>query len=305
MRPSSDLLGTSRTDALPRRSGWLASRSWIQALSAVFLNSWFLGRAGTGGFCAPALNCWACPSANFACPLGALQYSAGTARLALGSGAGVWSVLPVYVLGTVFGFSVLLGRFMCGWFCPFGWLQDLLARLRRRHLRLPPWTGYLRYVFLVGLVFVVPYYTQEPWFSKLCPQGALQGGLLQPLLHPELRVGMGTWWYLKQALLLAWLVAFIFVRRPFCRLMCPLGALFALFYRVCVLQIRLDPARCTGCGWCARICPTGLDPRRHAGSHLCVFCLQCRKCPHEAISILPVWRTPARPPDVPTSEAVP
>ncbi len=282
------MMSSSQPSPRPTRRGW------IQALSTVVLNLAFLRvlepLKGAGGFCSPVLNCWACPGAYTSCPLGALQHAAGEARLLIATGSGWLAAIPHYVLGTLFVFGVGLGRFMCGWLCPFGWLQDLVGRLRRHKLRLPAWAGYLRYAFLIALVLVVPHYTSVQAFSELCPQGALQGGILQPLLHPELRGAIGTWWYLKQAMLVAWLVAFVFFRRPFCRLMCPLGAIFGLFYGISALQVRLDPRKCVDCGWCERICPAGLNPRRQIGSHLCISCLECRGCPQGAIAALPVWR---------------
>lgn len=272
----------------------MARRGWVQALSTVALNLAFVRALyplkGAGGVCSPVLNCWACPGAVTSCPIGALQHAAAEARLTVHGGGSWVSVLPYYVLGSLFLFGVTLGRFMCGWLCPFGWLQDLLGRVQRRKLRLPAWTGYLRYVFLVGLVLVVPYYTSVQWFSKVCPQGALQGGLLQPLLDPSLRGGIGAWWWFKEAMLVGWLVAFLFLQRPFCRLMCPLGAIFALFYGFSALQFRLDPGQCVDCGLCQRVCPAGLDPRRQVGSHLCVSCLECRRCPRGAIAAVPVWK---------------
>ena len=278
----------------PPSSSWLTRRGWIQALSTVALNLGFIRALdplkSAGGFCCPVLNCWACPGALTSCPIGALQHSAAEARLLIAAGQGWLTALPFYLVGTLFVFSVTLGRFMCGWLCPFGWLQDLLGRLGRHKLRLPTWTGYLRYVFLVGLVLIVPYYTSVQWFSRLCPQGALQGGLLQPLLHPELRHGIGLLWYAKEAMLVGWLVAFVFMRRPFCRLMCPLGAIFSLFYGVSMLQLRIDPSKCVDCGRCEKLCPAGLDPRRHLSSHLCVTCLECQSCPRGAITATAVWR---------------
>ena len=285
----------------PASSWWLRWRWRVQLASTVALNSYFL--TGAKGVCAPALNCWACPAAITSCPLGAMQNAAGLARLDPQAGGAALA----YALGAMLALGAVLGRFMCGWLCPFGWLQDLLARLSRRKLRLPAWTGYLRYAFLVGLVLVVPYFTTVAWFSKVCPQGALQGGLLQPLLNPGLRASIGTLWYLKQVMLLGWLVAFVFLRRPFCRLMCPLGAIFGLFYRVSLWQIRVDPYRCVNCGWCEQVCPAGLDPSRHAhNSTLCLSCLECTACPHEAITTGPIWRLGATqpPPEAGTEPAL-
>jgi polyferredoxin len=271
-----------------RASRLVVWRARVQAISTLLLNSYFL-KNWTGGTCTPVLNCWACPGAVSSCPIGALQHYSAQARLVLGQ-VSFWQLLPAYPLGLMLACGVLGGRLMCGWLCPFGWLQDLLGKLRRHKLNLPVWTGYFRYAFLVGLVFVAPYFTGEQWFSRLCPQGALEGGLLQPLVDPSLRGAIHSWWFLKQGMLLVWLAAFVFMRRPFCRLMCPLGAIFSLFYGTSLWQIRQDPYKCNNCGWCERICPAGLDPRQQVSSHLCISCLECQGCPRGAMASGPIWK---------------
>jgi len=258
----------------------------VQAASFILANSYFLSRYK--GFCYPALNCWACPSANFSCPIGALQNSSSSARLALKGDASWHAVVPVYVLGTLLLFSALFGRMMCGWLCPFGWFQELLAKLGPK-LRLPRWTHYLRYVVLVGLVFVVPYLSGEAWFSKLCPMGAIEGGIPQPLLRPELRSQIGLMWYIKMAILAATIAAAIVWRRPFCGAICPLGAIFSLMHRWSAWRIAYDRETCTDCLYCVQACPQGLDPRTEVNGHACVGCLECEKCPFGAIRSRPMW----------------
>lgn len=279
----------------PRQFPWLLrNRFAVQVASLVFANSFFL--RGWKGFCYPVLNCWSCPSANFACPIGALQNACSDAGYTVPGATNpvraVLAALPVYALGTLLLFSSLFGRMMCGWLCPFGWLQEQVGRLRKAKAVLPQWLSYPRYLILVALVFVIPYYTHTPWFSKLCPQGALEGGLLQPLLHPELRPMMREWWWLKQVILLGTLVAMLFWRRPFCKVVCPLGAIFALFHRFSAWDIRWEEEKCVDCLWCVRNCPQGIDPRREVNSHTCVGCLECQKCPYDAIYSAPKWAPP-------------
>lgn len=270
-----------------RSSRWLHNRRWVQFASFVLANSYFLSRCK--GFCYPVLNCWACPGANFACPIGALQNSSASARLALKGHAPWHAVIPVYVLGTLLLFSSLFGRMMCGWLCPFGWFQELLGKLGPKW-RLVPWTRTLRYAVLVGLVFVVPYCTGAAWFSKLCPMGALEGALPQPLLvHPELRSQIGWLWVLKMVILAATIVAAVLWRRPFCGAVCPLGAIFSLMQRFSAWRIDYARARCTDCEFCVKHCPQGIDPRRDVNSHACVGCLECQKCPFGAIQSRPMW----------------
>ena len=276
---------------------WLRHRFSVQVLSLIFANSYVL--RGWKGFCYPALNCWACPGANFACPIGALQNAASDASYRIaGAGdpvRGVLAAIPIYAIGTLLLFGAVLGRMMCGWLCPFGWLQEQVGRLRRKKLQIPNALSYVRYAVLVVLVFIVPYFTNDPWFSKLCPQGALQGGLLQPLFQPELRSMMQEWWWLKQGILVATLVAMVFWRRPFCGVICPLGAIFSLFHRYSAWDIRWQEENCVHCMWCVEHCPQGIDPRYEVNGHKCVGCLECQKCPYDAIYSAPKWAPPRQP----------
>ena len=273
----------------PRRTlgvRMLDSRRWVQLASFVFANSFFLSRYK--GVCYPVLNCWACPTANFSCPIGALQNSSSSARLGLLGGKSIWGIIPLYVLGTLLLVASLCGRMTCGWLCPFGWFQELLGRFGRK-LRTPRWTWYLRYAVLIGLVFVVPYFTTEAWFSKLCPMGAIEGGIPQPLLRPELRSQIGLMWYLKMVILAVTIAAAVVWRRPFCNVICPLGALFSLAHRQSAWRLDYDRAKCTDCLWCVEACPQGIDPRRDLDGHACIGCLECERCPFDAIHSRPMW----------------
>ncbi len=254
---------------------FLRLRRAVQFVAAFGLNALFL--YDLRGICFPALNCWACPAASFACPMGALQHAMPALRVTL--------LAPLYVLGTLLAVSAIIGRSMCGWLCPFGLVQDLLGRIRRRHWRPPLWLGYLKYAVLVVFGLVLPYFTYRSVFCELCPQGALQGGIFQPLLHPELRELIGSLWYVKMAILAAFLIASVFVRRPFCHSFCPLGALFSLCNRISLVRIEFIPDRCTDCLWCVRACPAGIDPRTDLGGHACVNCMECAKCPFDAIQV--------------------
>ena len=282
---------TPGQQAAPRHPWWLRNRFTVQVLSLVLANSFFLRHFK--GFCYPVLNCWSCPGANFACPIGALQNAASDAGYTVPGASSPWRAallaLPVYVLGTQLVFMVIFGRMMCGWLCPFGWLQETVGRLRKHRKSIWRPLGYLRYLILVTLVFVVPYYTHVPWFSKLCPQGALEGGLLQPIAQPSLRGLLHEWWWVKQAILAATVVAMLFWRRPFCGAVCPLGALFSLASRISAWDIRWNEGKCVNCLWCVRHCPAGIDPRREVKGIACVGCLECQKCPYDAIHSAPKW----------------
>jgi polyferredoxin len=131
-------------------------RRWVQGLSFLVMNS-FLLQSITKAVPCLGMNCYACPGAIFACPIGTLQHFA------------VRKQVPLYTLGVLGLVGALVGRLACGWLCPFGWLQEVMYGLRTR-LHWPSWRvsdrlGWLRYGFLIVLVGLAPLLTQEPWFS--------------------------------------------------------------------------------------------------------------------------------------------
>ena len=69
-------------------------------------------------FCNPGLNCYSCPAASFACPIGALQAVSGSTNYNF----------SFYVIGFLLAVGILFGRFICGWFCPFGLIQELINK---------------------------------------------------------------------------------------------------------------------------------------------------------------------------------
>lgn len=265
-------------------------RFWVQLAAAVLANNGLIRT--TRGLCWPGLNCWACPTASFACPIGALQNSLGAWRWQAAS-SGVFSALaalPWYVVGSLLAVGAIFGRMACGWICPFGWFQELVGRLRRRKFRLPRHLFYVRYAILVGVAIGVAYWTGQPWFCKLCPQGFLEGGVPQPILRPELRSGIGWLWFTKLGIFIAVVLAAVFTKRPFCAIACPLGAIYSLMARYSAWRLAIIRERCTNCMWCVRNCPQGIDPRYELNSHACIGCLECQKCPFGAIVSLPAWR---------------
>lgn len=236
-------------------------------------------------FCVPGMNCYACPGALFACPIGAMQASFSARR----------PKFAFYVLGFLTTVGVLVGRMICGWLCLFGLIQELLYRIPVPKLSIPKKADrilrYLKYVVLVLFVVLFPiilrdeYGVSFPYFCKwLCPVGALEGGIPLVLLDETLRQA-AHWLYAWKMLLLALCIAAsMVIYRPFCKYICPLGAFYALFQRFSFLQLKVNQARCTHCGSCARACQMQVNPAEHPCSGECIRCGACvRACPHQAL----------------------
>lgn len=265
----------------------------IQLLSAAALNGYALGFAKgkiftgkTKLFCVPVLNCYSCPGALGACPIGSLQ-----AALASGKNR-----FPFYVLGLLMLFGVMLGRAVCGLLCPFGLVQDLLHKIPSPKLSVPKKIDrparYVKYAVLLVLVVLLPAFAAPeagiapPYFCKyVCPAGTLGGGIPLLLTNPSLRQAAGllfTWKALALALILA---ASVVIHRPFCKYLCPLGAFYAVFNRFSLYQMHFDREKCVGCGKCEKACPMNVEVTRNINSPECIRCGMCQSaCPAGAIS---------------------
>ena len=259
-------------------------RTLIQIVAAVAQNAYIPGflngviyQGKSKVLCVPGLNCYSCPGALGACPIGSLQAALGQRGR-----------FPAYVLGTLLLFGVVLGRLVCGFLCPFGLLQDLLSKVPLPKIRLPRWLDrplrYLKYVILILLV-VLAVLRAEPVFCKyLCPAGLLEAGLPLTGLNPQLSGMRGTLFYVKLAVALAIVLLSLFVYRPFCKYLCPLGAFYGLFNGAGFYRMRVEETKCVRCGKCQKACPMDVDVVKHPNSPECIRCGKCRDvCPNKAI----------------------
>lgn len=254
-------------------------RHLIQLLAALLYNLNFEGFA-TGtiyqgdskGVCVPGLNCYSCPGAIGACPIGSLQ----AALVASGQ------KLPLYIAGTILAFGALLGRTICGWLCPFGFLQDLLDKAPLPKIKKGAWSrvcSWGKYLVLFGLVIAAPIVLLHttgigtPAFCAwLCPAGTLEAGIPLVSMDEGLRFMLGALFDWKVGVLIALLIACLFVYRPFCRFLCPLGALYSFFNRFALLRYRVDAQACTSCGACQTVCKVDI---RTVSDRECIQCGAC------------------------------
>ncbi len=340
-------------------------RAVVQAASTILLNSYWkvllvfgLYQGPLKMICVPVLNCYACPAAVGACPIGTIQHF-----FTIGA-------VPFYALGVILLTGVLVGRATCGWLCPFGFLQEILYKIPTKKMTIPVWTRGIKYVILVVFVIVLPLTlgvttdeegshhlsfsrdsVRQPWFCKLvCPAGTLEGGIptvvadpnvrmmlydtsvresvrrsielleseeyeereeafsrlqsitqqdfgyspaLPPLYQPEPIQKWQTWYnshsqgFVKfKGWLFVWkiffliilLIAIITVKRFFCCVLCPLGAIFGIFNAISGIKISLKKKECPRCNLCRPMCPVDIEPFKDYDSPECIRCYNCTTC---------------------------
>lgn len=279
----------------PARLTIAARRLWVQAVAALVTNSYFLAPYLKYLPC-PTLNCYACPLAAFACPIGSLQHFV------------VIGVFPFLLAGFFMLIGAIIGRWSCGYLCPFGLFQDLLAKIKIKKYALPRHLSTGRYASLLILVLLLPAITgqpwfqswwhqfyanaiviAEPWFCKLCPAGTLEAGLpyvTAPLFRlslpaqPSDTFGMLGWFFvIKVVILVAVIAGSVVYKRFFCRALCPLGAIWGLFNRISLLQLRYHHIATRRHIFYHKVCPVDIDIRKDPSSPDCIRCMQCVKFP--------------------------
>ena len=263
-----------------------SKRRLIQIYSALLYNANIKGfitgkiyQGNTKKLCTPGLNCYSCPGAVGACPLGSLQDSLANSN----------TTAPYYILGILGLLGLMLGRTICGFLCPVGLGQELLYKIKTPKLKKSRYTrllSYFKYIILIVMVIAIPLiYNGIPAFCKyICPAGTFggAGGLLSNSNNANFFDQLGYLFTWKFCLLVAFIVACVFIYRCFCRFFCPLGAIYGFFNKIALIGVKLDDKKCIECGMCIQTCKMDI---KHVGDHECINCGECIPvCPTKAIS---------------------
>ncbi len=273
-----------------QKSQW--KRHSIQVFWMLLTNSYIIGfiqgkiyKGRLKNLCVPGMNCYSCPGALGACPIGAMQAVIGN-----------WNFkFAFYIAGFLMFIGAIMGRLVCGFLCPFGLIQDLLYKIPfPKKIRTFPGDRILRkfkYIILLVFVILMPMFLVDllgqgaPYFCKfICPVGTLEGGIPLVLFNQALRSTVGWLYAWKVMILLVILIASVVIYRPFCKYMCPLGGIYSVFNKISIFRYYVDEERCVRCGECARSCDMGCDPVVDANHLECIRCGKCKQsCPSGAI----------------------
>ncbi len=248
----------------------------IQLAAVVTLN---LGFLNWHTVCFPVLNCHSCPISVFACPLGVIGQFAAV------------GMIPLSVVGLLILTGLVAGRFLCGWVCPFGFVQELLYKIPYMKFGIPAWMRFIKYGAFAGLVVAVPIFfsTNSPlYFCRLCPVGSMESAIPWAIMQGS---GDAIGLSVRLALLFGIVVLVMGHRRFFCKVLCPLGACLSALNRLSLVFPRRGD-ECKNCAACAKTCPmhTALPEGGHAvfaqNPEECISCLECRKkCPTHAVRL--------------------
>ena len=196
----------------------------------------------------------------------------------------------LFLISSFLLISLLLRKSFCGWLCPVGTLSEYLWKLGRytfrRNFNLPRWMDVLlrgtKYVLLAFFAYAV----------VVMPAEAIAGFLSSPYgLVIDVRM-LNFFRFLGGTaafVILALIVASLFVQNFWCRYLCPYGALMGLVSISSPLRIRRNETTCIDCGKCAKACPSTLpvDQLVQIRSAECTGCLECvAVCPAQDALVL-------------------
>ena len=267
-------------------------RKTIQALWGLITNANLVGfvtgkiyQGPLKRFCVPGMNCYACPAAVMSCPIGAMQAVLSQKK----------AKFSFYVIGFLSFIGILVGRFICGWLCLFGLIQELLYMIPVPKItvkeQIDKILRFAKYFFLFGVcIFAVIFVRDQfglslPYFCKyICPIGMLEGGIPLLAVNEAYRAAAGFLYVWKLAILILIVGLSMIINRPFCKYICPLGAFYSLFQKISFLKINIDSDTCIKCGKCAKICKMQVNPALNPNSAECIRCGECiSNCPEGAL----------------------
>lgn len=162
------------------------------------------------------------------------------------------------------GFSILFGRVFCGYACPIGAWQQLMSGIGSRLIkfrmpqRLDKFLKYFKYIFAALIVLVVVS-TRYPFFQKIDPFSYLFG--FNFTLYGIISVAIVS-------------LASIIISRPFCRYICPYGAVLAILSRFSIYKIKTKNG-CKNCTLCDRVCETDAIEKGIVDQSECIRCKKC------------------------------
>lgn len=225
---------------------WRRRRGWLVVVTVVCLGYFGFYREGC------------------VCPIGSTQNVA--VALVDPSYAVPFYVIAIFVLPLLA--ALFFGRVFCSGVCPLGAIQELVVlKPVEVPARLDAALGWLKWVYLgVALYYaVLPAVERDFLICRYDPFVGL------------FRFTGSAWLLLTGGALL---VLGMFVGRPYCRWLCPYGALLSVFSRYSWRSFSITPDRELDCGLCEHACPYGAIEERRAQRSDCFACGRCfASCP--------------------------
>ncbi len=169
-------------------------------------------------------------------------------------------------------FAIIFRRSFCGNICPFGGLQELIGLVYKKKYTVPKKIDkYLRLIKYAVLLLsvVMAWITMTLWLSPFDPWAAFA--------HISDLGELVNGYAIGGVILLITLVSSIFIKRFFCKYLCPAGALYAIFGKLSFFKIKRNSKTCINCEKCSKKCPMDIEVHKteEVKSIECISCMRC------------------------------
>ena len=192
--------------------------------------------------------------------------------------------------------TILLGRFFCGWVCPFGTMHQIVGYLGTRgktvrqriavnQFRRASTIKYYVAIVLLAAAVVVPGSLLTGFLDPIPLVSRSVNLVLLPIADAKTQLFSASqryyeWGGLIGAIFLAALGLNLFIPRFYCRFVCPLGALLGIFGRFAIWRIGKSQPECSNCNLCQEHCEGGCEPAGRIRTSECVLCMNCLDACH-------------------------
>ena len=282
-------------------------RRIVQFLSFIFLSA-VIFNLGTLPILLPVLWTW-----------GLQQNTVGDAFTAIQFMLSGWNgfnvVFPGLAIASFLVIGILLGKSLCGWICPFGFIQDLVGFIKRKQREFSPRTHetmiYVKYAILGITLFIsatfsaakiadvsesygkaLGIFTIAP-FTAISPAETLFGTIPRMVRDFSNAVSanqvdvlsgianLPLLFWAQLSIMVAVLVFAAYIPRSWCKYFCPHGAIMAVLSRFSFLGLRRDLYKCPKgtCRLCVEVCPMRVRilelPWEKFSDPECIYCLKC------------------------------
>ena len=176
--------------------------------------------------------------------------------------------------------TALFGRLWCGWACPLGLAQDIIARLRKHRPQRCETANRVRFAILTAVLMALLLGSSLPFLVEPNTQLVrFATKAVSLLMRRSVSVSLAA-----LLLPLIWVLLALVRPRFFCRFICPSGAVLSILSLHAPFRVRLTQNRCTECNACGSVCPTGAITNGRVSQSACINCFACIEvCPQGAL----------------------
>lgn len=187
------------------------------------------------------------------------------------------SIAPIVAAIVGIVFLLLFGRIICGFFCPLGFLQDVVWKVTEKlHLpKLPRDERFMKIINILNRIFLAFF---------IC---GITGLIVTSIVAPEILKNAKAPILVLIIMPIFMIVVNSFARRFFCNV-CPIGSFIGIFERLNIIKLEKDCSACTLCGACYEACPMRIKEiyteteKTNVSSPKCMYCGECiKKCPED------------------------